>query len=61
MKQGNWNSRKTRKKDLNGCHRGGAPMGRVRTIDNAPPERSLGAIAASIAMAMMRPFRRGGR
>ena len=26
MKNGNWKSRKARKRDLNGCHRGGAPM-----------------------------------
>ena len=62
MKQGNWNSRKSRKKDINGCHRGARYVQRRSvTIRDTRAPRSLGAIAASIALAMMRPFRRGNR
>lgn len=57
MKQGNWKSRKAYKKDLNGCHRGTAPRGQSNMNVEVPPERSLGAIAMSIAIAMMRNWR----
>ena len=59
MKHGNWNSRKARKKDLNGCHRASAPAGELVVGERvfAPP-RSLGAVAMAIAVRMVMSFGR---